>query len=178
MITTEKRFVRIDSHGCRCLLPHRDVMALIDGVSVYTPEDRSLRAFKRIATNEFVLRGHFPRQPIFPASLVIEALAQACGIMMNMERMRDDHQVDLYRLDDRAYLETLPPIPLSVLADSSIKQYRQAYPGDTLGLEVKIAMQRHDFRYFKVAAKVEDLTIADGSILLSYPQYFNFDHNE
>ncbi len=170
-----KNSVTLDAAACRALLPHRDVMAFIDGVTWYRPQERHLQAFKRVATSEFAIRGHFPQKPMFPPCFVIEALAQASGIMMNMERMRDDNGVVLLQLDDPAYLAQTPPIPLSVLAESTIKQHGIAYPGDTLTLEAKIVMQRKEFRYFKVAARVGDHLIADGTILLSYPEYMDFD---
>ncbi len=174
---SQKTSVRLDAAACRKLLPHRDVMALLDGVSWYSPSDRHLLGFKRVATNEFTVRGYCPRQPMFPPTLVIEVLAQASGIMMNMERMRDRQGVDLLRLEEPEYLAQIPPIPLSVLADSTIKQHAQVFPGDTLELETKITLQRQDFRYFKVAARVGDTLVADGSILLSYPNYLDFEHS-
>lgn len=170
---TESPTICLNAAACRKLLPHRDVMAFIDGVPQYTPEARKLTAFKRIATSEFSVRGHFPRKPMFPPAFVIEALAQACGIMMNMERMRDQSGVELLRLEDPAYLAQIPPIPLSVLAESSIKQHSIALPGDTLTLEAQITLQRQEFRYFKVAALVGGRKIADGTILLSYPDYMD-----
>ena len=170
---TLDQYVSLDSAACRDLLPHRDVMAMIDGVSWYRPAQRHLKAFKRVATNEFSVRGYCPRQPMFPPTLVIECLAQACGIMMNMERMCEESKVDPIRLDDPGYRLTLPPIPLSVLADSTIKQHARVYPGDTIDLDVRIVMQRHEFRYFKVSASVDDLQVADGTILLSYPTYLD-----
>ena len=172
----DSQVVRIDAQGCRCLLPHRDCMALIDGVETYSPAARHLIAFKRIATNEFAVRGHFPRMPMFPPALVIEVLAQACGLMMNVERLVETHSIDPLRLDDPAYLQQLPEIPLSVLAESHIKQYAQALPGDTLIADCKLVLSRQDFRYFKVTARVDDVVIADGNILLSYPNYLEESH--
>ncbi|HBE69792.1 MAG TPA: hypothetical protein DDW52_16730 [Planctomycetaceae bacterium] len=163
----------LSAAACRKLLPHRDVMAFIDSVPMYCPESRQLTAIKRIATSEFSVRGHFPRKPMFPPTFVIEALAQACGIMMNMERMRDQSQVELLRLEDPEYLSRIPPIPLSVLAESNVKQRSIALPGDTLTLEAEITLQRQEFRYFKVAAMVGARQIADGTILLSYPDYMD-----
>lgn len=176
MITEPLAAIKLDSAGCRALLPHRDTMALLDGVSWYAPEARQLRGYKRIATSEFSVRGHFPQMPIFPPVFVIEVLAQACGIMMNMERMRDQDGVDLLRLEDPSYRAQLPPIPLSVLAESTIKQFARVFPGDTLEVDVRIAVQRQEFRYFKVAASVGDQQVAEGSILLSYPNYLDFEH--
>ncbi len=174
--TTTSPSVSLDARACRALLPHRDVMALLDGVKWYRPLERHLVGFKRIATNEFTVRGYQPRQPMFPPTMIIEVLAQTCGIMMNMERLRDQQGVDLLRLEDPAYVAALPPIPLSVLAESTIKQHHQVFPGDTLELEAKITLQRHEFRYFKCAARVADEVVADGTILLSYPQYLDFEH--
>jgi 3-hydroxyacyl-[acyl-carrier-protein] dehydratase len=166
-----KKSVKLNAAACRGLLPHRDVMAMIDGVSWYAPAERHLRAYKRVATSEFAVRGHFPRMPMFPPTLVIEALAQASGIMMNMERMRDHSGVELLRLDEPDYLARLPPIPLSVLAESNIKHHSCVLPGDTLELEAKIAAQRQEFRYFKVVARVAERLVAEGTILLSFPSY-------
>jgi 3-hydroxyacyl-[acyl-carrier-protein] dehydratase len=173
--TTEPQ-VKLDARACRALLPHRDVMALLDGVKWYRPQSRHLLGYKRIATSEFACRGYFPRQPMFPPTLVIEVLAQTCGIMMNMERLRDQSGVDLLRLEDPSYITNLPPIPLSVLADSTIKQHTQVFPGDTLELEVKLTIQRQEFRYFNVSARTDGNLVANGSILLSYPNYLDFEH--
>ncbi len=172
--TTEPQ-VRLDSRACRALLPHRDVMALLDGVHWYRPNSRHILGFKRVATNEFTARGYFPQQPMFPPTMVIEVLAQTCGIVMNMERLRDQDGVDLLRLEEPDYISKLPPIPLSVLADSNIKQLTQVFPGDTLDLEAKITIQRHEFRYFQVQASVAGTPVAKGTILLSYPNYLGFE---
>lgn len=177
MDTNKKTSVALNAEAIRRLLPHRDVMAMLDGVAQYTPDERHLLGFKRIATNEFTVRGYCPRQPMFPPTLIIETLAQACGIVMNMERLRDLQGVDLLRLEEPEYIEQLPPIPLSVLADSSIKQHAQVFPGDTLQLETKITIQRQDFRYFTAIARVNDTVVADGTILLSYPNYLEFEHD-
>lgn len=165
-----KTAIQLDAHAVRCLLPHRDTMALIDGVKCYEAGKRHIVAFKRVALNEFSVRGFFPDHPMFPPTLVIEALAQACGLMMNMERLETEGVV-LERLEDRAYLATLPKIPLSVLAESHIRQRSVAQPGDTIDLQATVAMQRAEFRYFKVEARTERATLATGNILLSYPTY-------
>ncbi len=167
---TETTSIKLDSHAVRCLLPHRDVMALIDGVSQYEPTERRIIAFKRVANNEYATQGYFPQQPMFPPTLVVEALAQASGLMMNMERLEKEGVV-LERLEDRSYLATLPEIPLSVLAESHIRQRALVFPGDTIFLEAKVAMQRAEFRYFKVEARTERGVVAAGNILLSYPSY-------
>ncbi len=112
---------------CVCLLPHRDVMALIDGVKEYYPQARKIIAYKRIPMNEFAMQGYFPNFPMFPGALVIEALAQTSGLMMNVERLEKEGVV-VDRLEDREYLASLPEIPLSVLAESHIRQVTVATP--------------------------------------------------
>lgn len=169
---TDLKIVSLNSAGCRALLPHRDVMALIDGVTEYEPSERKLTAFKRVPTSEFSSRGYYPRKPMFPPSMVIEALAQASGLMMNVEKLVELHSIDPMQLDQPEYLAQLPEIPLSVLAESDIKQHTQVYPGDTIHLDTRIALQRKEFRYFKVAARVGETVVASGSLLLSYPAYF------
>ncbi len=166
----EKTGIQLDAFAVRCLLPHRDVMALIDGVKDYQPEARSLLAFKRVPMNEFAMQGYYPNKPMFPPSLVIEALAQASGLMMNVERLAKEG-VEVERLEDRSYLATLPEIPLSVLAESHIRHRTLALPGETIYLEAKVAMQRAEFRFFKVEARTEDRVLSTGTILLSYPTY-------
>ena len=171
-INTEQSIISLNSAGCRALLPHRDVMALIDGVTEYEPNERKLRAFKRVPTSEFSTRGYFPRKPMFPPTMIVEALAQASGLMMNIEKLVELHSIDVMRLDQPEYLAQLPEIPLSVLAESDVKQHMQVFPGDTLRLDTKIALQRKEFRYFKISAQVGETVVATGSLLLSYPAYF------
>ncbi|MCC6509580.1 MAG: hypothetical protein IT423_10760 [Pirellulaceae bacterium] len=165
-----KNYISLNYQAVRCLLPHRDTMALIDGVKEYHPQDRMIMAYKRVPMNEFAMQGYLPIMPMFPGALVIEALAQASGLMMNIERLVKEGVV-AERLEEPHYLTTLPEIPLSVLAESHIRQKSIATPGDTIYLEAKVAMQRAEFRYFKVTARTELTLVADGTILLSYPTY-------
>ncbi len=165
-----KDYITLDAHAVRCLLPHRDVMALIDGVKEYYPQQRKIIAFKRVPMNEFAMQGYLPDSPMFPGTLVIEALAQTSGLMMNVERLEKEGVV-VERLEEREYLSSLPEIPLSVLAESHIRQVSVATPGDTIFLQATVAMQRAEFRYFKVEARTDCNLIATGTILLSYPTY-------
>lgn len=165
-----KEFITLDSHAVRCLLPHRDVMALVDGVKEYYPQARKIIAYKRVPMNEFAMQGYFPNFPMFPGALVIEALAQTSGLMMNVERLEKEGVI-VEKLEDRQYLTSLPEIPLSVLAESHIRQHTIATPGETIFLQATVAMQRAEFRYFKVEARTETNVVATGTILLSYPTY-------
>ena len=61
-------------------LPHRYPMLLVDRVEAIEL-DRSIRAIKAVTINEPFFQGHFPGRPIMPGVLIIEALAQAAGVL-------------------------------------------------------------------------------------------------
>ena len=61
-------------------LPHRYPMLLVDRVEEIIP-DRSIAAIKAVTFNEGFFQGHFPGRPIMPGVLIVEALAQAAGVL-------------------------------------------------------------------------------------------------
>jgi 3-hydroxyacyl-[acyl-carrier-protein] dehydratase len=61
-------------------LPHRFPMLLVDRVEELIP-DRSIAAIKAVTFNEGFFQGHFPGRPIMPGVLIVEALAQAAGVL-------------------------------------------------------------------------------------------------
>jgi 3-hydroxyacyl-[acyl-carrier-protein] dehydratase len=61
-------------------LPHRYPMLLVDRVA-RLDRDQSIHAIKAVSMNEPFFQGHFPTRPIMPGVLIIEALAQAAGIL-------------------------------------------------------------------------------------------------
>jgi 3-hydroxyacyl-[acyl-carrier-protein] dehydratase len=61
-------------------IPHRYPMLLVDRVVELVP-DRSITAIKAVTINEGFFQGHFPGRPIMPGVLIVEALAQAAGIL-------------------------------------------------------------------------------------------------
>lgn len=61
-------------------LPHRYPMLLVDRVA-RLDKDQSIHAIKAVSMNEPFFQGHFPGRPIMPGVLIIEALAQAAGIL-------------------------------------------------------------------------------------------------
>jgi 3-hydroxyacyl-[acyl-carrier-protein] dehydratase len=70
----------IDIMGVMRLLPHRYPFLLVDRV-LECNKGKSIRAIKNVTMNEPFFPGHFPHRPVMPGVMIIEALAQACGIL-------------------------------------------------------------------------------------------------
>lgn len=70
----------LDIRAVLAALPHRYPMLLVDRVEEIVPE-QSIRAIKAVTINEPFFQGHFPGRPIMPGVLIIEALAQAAGVL-------------------------------------------------------------------------------------------------
>lgn len=155
----------------RRILPHRFSMLLLDRVESYIPAKRTIMGCKQVSLSDPLVQGYLPAYPTFPPVLVIEALAQLCGFMMNLEYL-SRHGVDLAQLGRPGYRQgMLPAIPHSVLADSKIRQYSLVEPGLTLRLAATVALQRSDIYIFKTRASVEANEVAGGDIMLAYPAY-------
>ena len=70
----------LDIQRVMAALPHRYPMLLVDRVEQIIP-DQSITAIKAVSMNEGFFQGHFPGRPIMPGVLIVEALAQAAGIL-------------------------------------------------------------------------------------------------
>lgn len=70
----------LDIRRIMAALPHRYPMLLIDRVVSLTPNE-SIHAVKAVSINEPFFQGHFPGRPIMPGVLIVEAIAQAAGIL-------------------------------------------------------------------------------------------------
>jgi 3-hydroxyacyl-[acyl-carrier-protein] dehydratase len=72
--------VTLDITRVLAALPHRYPMLLVDRVEELIP-DQSIAAIKAVTFNEGFFQGHFPGRPIMPGVLIVEALAQAAGVL-------------------------------------------------------------------------------------------------
>ena len=72
--------IKLDINGIMKLLPHRYPFLLVDRVLECDP-GKSIRAIKNVTYNEPFFPGHFPGRPVMPGVMIIEALAQATGIL-------------------------------------------------------------------------------------------------
>lgn len=129
------------------ILPHRYPFALIDRVISYTP-GKSLHAIKNITMNEPVFTGHFPGNPVFPGVLILEAMAQATGLL-GFKMMENVNQDELYLFAgiDKARFK------------------RQVIPGDQLHFYVHFEKERRGVWKFTGTAEVDGQLAATAEIM-------------
>ena len=129
------------------LLPHRYPFLLIDRVLDYTPGE-SLTAIKNVTVNEPIFTGHFPGMPIFPGVLILEALAQATGILgFKTVTERSENELYLFAAIDEARFK------------------KPVLPGDTMVLAVKFLKERRNMWKFYGEAKVEGQIVCSAELM-------------
>ncbi len=129
------------------LLPHRYPFLLIDRVLDFTPGE-SLTAIKNVTINEPIFTGHFPGMPIFPGVLILEAMAQATGILgFKTVTERADNELYLFAAIDEARFK------------------RPVVPGDTMVIEVKFLKERRNMWKFYCEAKVDDQIVCTAELM-------------
>lgn len=138
----------MDVNEIREYLPHRYPFLLVDRV-VSLVEGESIVAYKNITVNEEVFNGHFPQSPVFPGVMIIEALAQASGILgfKTMNKKPQDGSIYLFAgVDD-------------------VRFKRQVIPGDRLQLESRILSEKRGIWKFECRASVDGVLTASAVIL-------------
>ncbi len=120
-------------------LPHRYPFLLIDRV-VEFEADKRIVCIKNVTINEEVFAGHFPQTPVFPGVLIVEALAQASGLLAFRSRERKHGDGYVYYL----------------AGTDKTKFKRSVVPGDQLRLEVEILNFRRHWMKSSGKAFVDD----------------------
>lgn len=131
------------------LLPHRYPFLLIDRVIACSPGD-SLTALKNVSFNEPFFQGHFPRQPIMPGVLIMEALAQATGLL-SFCSMPEDGKNKLYML----------------VGIDKARFRDQVVPGDQLVLAVNLKRNMRGIWMYQGTATVDDKVVAEAELMCS-----------
>lgn len=112
----------IEINEIKKILPHRYPFLLIDRVLSYTLEPEiTLTAIKNVTVNEPFFEGHFPGEPVMPGVLILESMAQACGVLAHVALASSKEIGNIYYL---------------VKIDKA-KFNRRVVPGDQLLMEVK-----------------------------------------
>jgi 3-hydroxyacyl-[acyl-carrier-protein] dehydratase len=124
-------------------LPHRYPFLMIDGILSCEP-GKSIVAVKNVAASEPHFLGHFPGHPIMPGVLIIEAMAQAGGVLIWESIAPEERNFILY---------------LAGIEKARFK--RPARPGDRIVLTVDLVASRRNFWRFKTKAEINgDLVVA------------------
>jgi len=129
-------------------LPHRYPFLLIDRVIDFETGKR-LTAIKNISFNEPQFTGHFPSQPIMPGVLIIEALAQATGILAFKSEVGRPQEGQIYML----------------VGVDNARFKRIVEPGDQLKLEVEVITVKRGIWKFKGTAYVDGKVVTSAELM-------------
>jgi 3-hydroxyacyl-[acyl-carrier-protein] dehydratase len=140
----------IDADRIMQLLPHRYPFLLVDRV-IACEQAKSLRAIKNVTINEPFFQGHFPGHPVMPGVLIIEAMAQAAGLLTQLSappRVEGEDQ----------------PIFYLVKVDNA-RFSRIVVPGDQLVFEVELKRTLRNMALYACRALVDDKEVASAEML-------------
>jgi 3-hydroxyacyl-[acyl-carrier-protein] dehydratase len=137
----------LDVHEIQKLIPHRYPMLLVDRVLDYEA-GKWLHAIKNVTFNEPVFMGHFPELAIFPGVMILEALAQATGILgFKTTEGREKDELYLFASIDKA------------------KFKKPVVPGDTMHLHVEFLKERRGMWKFHGEAKVDGKVVCSAELM-------------
>ena len=130
------------------ILPHRYPFALVDKILDYTPGQWA-RGVKCVTRTEPFFEGHFPGHPVMPGVLILEALAQAAGLLAfdAMGQVPDENNIYYFVGIDGARFK------------------RPVEPGDQLHLEIKIDRVRGGIWKFKGVASVGEEVACEAELM-------------
>jgi 3-hydroxyacyl-[acyl-carrier-protein] dehydratase len=121
------------------ILPHRYPFLMVDGI-LEVERLKRIVGVKNVTINEAHFQGHFPGRPVMPGVLIIEALAQAGGLLLLLEVPDRDNKL------------------LYLVAVDGVRFRRPVVPGDQLKLELDVLSWRGDF------CKLEGKATVDGQL--------------
>lgn len=130
------------------LLPHRYPMLLVDRV-VEQVNGHHIKAYKNVTINEPFFTGHFPQKAIMPGVLILEALAQASGILAFGTVNRTPDAGSLYYL----------------VAIDNARFKQPVVPGDRLDLYVEMVRNMRGIYKFTAVASVDGSTVATADLM-------------
>lgn len=138
----------MDIHEVLEHLPHRYPFLLVDRVLTCEP-GKSIEAVKNVTINEPFFQGHFPHHPVMPGVLIMEALAQAAGILSfkTMGTKPDENSVFYFVGIDNARFK------------------KPVTAGDQLHLHIEIMRQMRGIWKFKAEARVDGEVVAEAELM-------------
>jgi 3-hydroxyacyl-[acyl-carrier-protein] dehydratase len=131
-------------------LPQRYPILMIDRVK-HCDSGKRIVALKNVSANEPYFQGHFPGRPIMPGVMILEAMAQAAGVLIISSDKGTDHHQNIYYyvgIDDARFKKPV-------------------IPGDQLELDVKVERMLRGIGKFSCVARVGTEVAAEATILLA-----------
>lgn len=129
------------------LIPHRWPFVMVDRVLAH--DDTTLKAIKNVTFNEGHFPGHFPAVPTMPGVLILEAMAQACGILAVIKSgVRPESGLILY---------------FAGIDHARFK--RPVVPGDQLVFDVKFEKSKRDLWKFSAKATVDGDLVCEAEMM-------------
>jgi 3-hydroxyacyl-[acyl-carrier-protein] dehydratase len=135
----------IDINEIRKLLPHSYPFLLVDRIVELEPSKRIV-GIKNVTFNEPFFTGHFPERPIMPGVLILEAMAQAGGVLAFKSFPGMEGSVFFTGIDDARFRKPV-------------------IPGDQLKLIVEVVRHRREIWVFDGKALVDDDVVAEARIM-------------
>ena len=143
----KKADIVMDVTEVRQFLAHRYPFLLVDRVTSLEV-GKSLTALKNVTINEPFFNGHFPQMPVMPGVLIVEALAQATGLL-SFRTLSDTPRTDLLFM---------------LVGIDKVKFKKQVVPGDQLTLYAEILRHKGNMWIFKTEASVDGKVVATAEI--------------
>ena len=140
----------LDIQAIAALLPHRYPFLLIDRVVQLTPNE-AIVALKNVTVNEPFFQGHFPSVPIMPGVLIVEAMAQAGGVLVLDSLPKDKHGRPVY-----------------FMGLDKVRFRKPVVPGDQIVFEVKLLKLRSKAAKLAGRATVDDNLVAEAELMASF----------
>ncbi|MEH6443421.1 MAG: 3-hydroxyacyl-ACP dehydratase FabZ [Oceanospirillaceae bacterium] len=138
----------MDINQIREYLPHRYPFLLVDRVEELVLGE-SIKAYKNVTVNEPFFNGHFPEHPVMPGVLIVEAMAQAAGILgfKTMDKTPQDGSMYYFVGSDK------------------LRFKKPVVPGDRLDLFASIVSEKRGIWKFDVKAEVAGKIVSSATIL-------------
>ncbi len=137
----------LDINMIRQVIPHRYPFLLVDRILAYEM-GQSAVGIKNVTANEEFFQGHFPRQPVMPGVLIVEAMAQVAGVLLLSQ---PEHK---------------GKVPYFVGIDN-VRFRKPVIPGDRLEISVKVLKVRGNTGRVAAECRVEDKLVANGELMFT-----------
>ena len=143
----------LDVNKIKGLLPHRYPFLLIDRVLDYEL-DKELTAIKNVTANEPFFEGHFPVQPVMPGVLILEAMAQAGGILSSLTLNQSFGEGGVYYF----------------VGIDKARFKRPVVPGDQIVIKTVLSRKLKNIWKFKAVASVDDEVCCTAELMCTYKE--------